>query len=306
MEDDKRVQPEGHLVYCECIDMIGSTKMGFNLSTRQLDRFNLSLIEQIKPHLEKLDLTDTILKFTGDGWLVMSKGEKSVPALCCLATIMAYGFQDEMSLKTSIYRNAIPSLRVSICSGRDICVELPDGRKDWVGDSARRAVRAAQWCEPNVIVIDEPVRYCIWRDFGIKNLNQKKDSCEQVVKHEEDFSLHVLGELKVEAIAGSEVPGCFVYTLDTIGRTKEAKTVAQEASEHLKTKTKKNLEKEQREAILRSWNRLLASISDYLFVLEIFKKIQSTGLVPNVVTYNTLIGKSTDYEEAKGGLAIMQ
>lgn len=67
MEDDKRVEPEGHLVYCECIDMIGATKMGLNLSTRQLDQFNSSLIGQIKPHLEKLDLTDAILKFTGDG-----------------------------------------------------------------------------------------------------------------------------------------------------------------------------------------------------------------------------------------------
>jgi hypothetical protein len=149
MEDDKRVEPEGQFVYCECIDMIESTKMGLNLSTRQLDRFNLSLIEQIKPYLDKLDLTDAILKFTGDGWLVMSKGEKSVPALCCLATIMAYRFQDEMSLRTSIRRDTIPPLRISICSGRDIPVELPDGRKDWVGDSVRRAVRATQRCEPN-------------------------------------------------------------------------------------------------------------------------------------------------------------
>lgn len=121
---------------------------------------------------------------------------------------MAYRFQDEMSSRTLIHQDAIPSLRISICSGRDICVELPDGRKDWVGDSVRRAVRATQWREPNMIVIDEPVRYCVLRDFDIKALNQKKDSCEQIAKREEYFSLHVLGELKVEAVAGPEVPGC--------------------------------------------------------------------------------------------------
>lgn len=135
------------LVYCLCMDLIGSTEVGLELTTAQLDRFNLSLVEQIKPHLENLGLDDALLKFTGDGWLLMTKAEEDeeVRALCCLATIMAKRFQDEMSEKTGMSLDFIPPLRLSICSGRDIRVDLPNGRKDWAGDSARVATRASAY-----------------------------------------------------------------------------------------------------------------------------------------------------------------
>ena len=39
------------------------------LSTRKLGVFNIASVEQIRHHLEKPDLADVLVKFTGDGWL---------------------------------------------------------------------------------------------------------------------------------------------------------------------------------------------------------------------------------------------
>ena len=289
-------------VFCLSIDLIGSTEAGLKLTTQRLDSFNISLVNQIRPHLEKLGLTDALIKFTGDGWLVMTEKVKDVPALCCLATIMANRFQDEISQETGIVKDSVPSLRLAICSGRDIRVELPDGRKDWVGDSARRATRVSGCCLPNEILIDVPVCYCVSRDFDIKPMDVKQRLPEyQPKKMEEDLTLHVLGELKTEAAAGSEAPEYFVHTLGKIGKVKEATTVAQQVSERLGDEVSKLgiAEKEALQRILRSWNRLMASVLDYSSTLELLKSIRAAGLAPNVVTYNTLIDKAPDYDAAK-------
>src|SRR5271157_668905 len=146
------------LVSCLSIDLIGSTKAGLELTTAQLDRFNRSLVSQLKPHLEKLGLSGALLKFTGDGWLLMTGVADEVPALCCLATVLANRFQLEMSTATGIPADRIPELRLAICAGRDVSVELPDGRHDLVGDSARRATRLSGSCFGNEILIDDTVR----------------------------------------------------------------------------------------------------------------------------------------------------
>jgi len=104
-----------HLIFCLSIDLIGSTKAGLRKTSSQLERFNLALIQQIEPHLTGLDLKDIVIKFTGDGWLLLSEEEK-VPALCCFAIIMSYKFQEEMAKLTSTKTNHIPKLRIAICS----------------------------------------------------------------------------------------------------------------------------------------------------------------------------------------------
>ena len=78
------------------MDLIGSTKTGLEFSTASLNHFNMSLVQQITPHLKRLGLSDTLLKFTGDGWLLMTHKAEKVPALGCLAAIMAERFQQEM------------------------------------------------------------------------------------------------------------------------------------------------------------------------------------------------------------------
>ena len=294
-------------VYCLSVDMIGSTETGMKLSTRKLDSFNISLVEQIKPHLEHLDLVDALVKFTGDGWLLMTDDVDRVPALCCLSTIMANRFQDEMSCETGIIVDDIPPLRIAICAGRDLRVRLPDESTDWVGDSARRAVRASGYCSPNEILIDETIRYIVFRDFAVKPTDIEQRH-HQPKKTEELFPLHVLGEIKLEIATDSEAPGYFVYTLDAIGKKEEAAAVAQQGEERLidaATKlsaAKKDIPQE----ILRNWNRLISNISDYLTALEMLRVGQAVGFAPDVVTYTTLLSKAPDYDEAKTLVEMMR
>ena len=287
------------LVFCLCIDLIGSTSFMLGLTTPQQDRFNRSLVNQIRRHLKKLELTDCLVKFTGDGWLVMTdKRPTKVQALCCLATIMANKFQEEMSKKTGILVDKIPPLRLAICSGRDVCVELPPGNKDWVGDSARRATRASGWCKENEIVINDSVREITFHDFLITLITEKDH--DKPDKWEEDFIVHSLGELRLEAAEDSEAPECFVITLETIGKIEEAKKLGLKASERLEHKASKlGIDEMERQKILRNWNRLMASVPDYSSACKILSGIQAAGLKPDIFTYNTLIKKAPDYEEAK-------
>ena len=296
-------------VYCLSIDMIGATEVGLKFTTREFDRFNRRLVEQIKPHLEKLWLADALLKFTGDGWLLMIHGAEEVPALCCLAIIMANRFQVEMSQLTKIAIDRIPPIRLAICSGQDTYVVLPDGRKDWVGDSARRATRVSGYCFSNEILIDEPVRYIVFRDFYVKLADVKRRPPQyQPKRMEEDFPVHVLGEPKPEVAADSEAPEYFVYTLSIIGRMKEAETVAQQVSERLEDEVSKLgiAEIAARQEILRSWNRLMTSLPDYSSALEMLNSMRDAKLALDVVTYNTLMNKAPDYGAAKAWVDTMR
>ena len=296
-------------VYCLCIDMIGATEVGLKFTAREFDRFNRRLVEQIKPHLEKLWLVDALIKFTGDGWLLMIHGAEEVPALCCLAIIMSDRFQDEMSQLSKIAIDRIPPLRLAICSGQDTYVVLPDGRKDWVGDSARRATRASGYCFPNEILIDEPVRYIVFRDFYVKPADVKQRPPKyQPKRTEEDFLVHVLGEPRPEVAADSEAPEYFVYTLSIIGKMKEAEIIAQRVSERLGDEVSKLgiVEIAARRGVLRSWNRLMASLPDYSSALEMMKSIRDARLAPDIVTYNTLSNKAPDYDAAKAWVETMR
>ncbi|MCK5108507.1 MAG: hypothetical protein KAR25_02340, partial [Methanosarcinales archaeon] len=305
MTDNQR-ERSARLVYCLSIDLIGSTEAGMNLITRNLKKFNRSLVDQIKPHLENLELTDVLVKFTGDGWFLMTDDVDGLSALCCLSIIMANRFQDEMSRETDIVIDKIPPLRIAICTGRDVRVTLPDESTDWVGDSARRAVRASGYCSPNEILIDETIRGIVFRDFTTKSADLKQR--QQPKKWEEDFTLYVLGDIKPEIAAGSDVPEYFVYTLDAIGKEEEATAVAQQGGERLidvatKISTSK---KEIPQEILRKWNCLISKISDYSTALEMLRDGQVVGFSPDVMTYNTLISKAPDYDEAKSWMGTMR
>ena len=77
-----------------------------------LDRFNVSLVGQINAHLHHLDLVDSFVKFTGDGWLVMTSNANEVTGLCCLALIVANSFQRDMAQTTEIDSQRIPAARL--------------------------------------------------------------------------------------------------------------------------------------------------------------------------------------------------
>ena len=111
------------MVFCLALDMVDSTRAGLNLATSELDRFNVELVEQIKPHLRMLMLGETsvpVLKFEGDGWLVMSNDAGHVAALCCLGLIMCYGFQTEMGRRTGLRPEYVPAMRAALCAGQHV------------------------------------------------------------------------------------------------------------------------------------------------------------------------------------------
>jgi hypothetical protein len=216
------------VVYCLYIDLIGSTKAGLSRTTQPNYKFNSALVDQIMPHLESLDLMDTLVKFTGDGWLVMTNIVDQLPALCCLALIQAKRFQPEMSERTGTDPAMIPPFRIALCAGRDVSVTLPNNRSDWVGDSARRAVRAAGYCgtlkektSTNEILVDETVRVNVLRDFYFEDAEMAKRV--SAAKHsEEPLILYLLIGLKLETCFQSDAPPHFIYALGVTGMTREA------------------------------------------------------------------------------------
>lgn len=249
--------------------MIGSTEAGLKRPTIQNDRFNISLVQQIRPHLEKFELNDALIKFIGDGWIVMIPNEEKVHNLCYLAIAMADSFREDINKLTGISRNKIPSLRLAICFGRDIPVNLPDGRKDWVGDSARRAMRASGFCFPNEILIDYSVKSHIMRDFFVEELDPKQRPPKFRPKRmEENFQLYILGELKTDEGTNSDIYKIIIR--------------------------RKKLNQD-----LHSWNSGMASLPDYSSVLKMFNSFDFSEFSPDVITYNTLINKAPDYNEAK-------
>jgi tetratricopeptide (TPR) repeat protein/class 3 adenylate cyclase len=285
LRDNSGKEKSGKFVFCLSIDMIGSTKAGLKFTTKQRDRFNIQVVNQIRPHLEKLGLTQSLVKFTGDGWLVMTDEPDELLALCCLATIMAHRFKEEISEGTGISTDRIPSLRLAIHSGRDIRVELPDGRKDWVGDSVRRAVMASAICYPNEILISESVRGITTLEFHVESVNIKERP--KPLKWEEDIEpLVTLGGLKHWAAEGLETHECFVYMLNVIGKEKEAKALVD------------TMEREGIPPNVSTYNTLIYKAPDYKEATKWVYKMREAGIPPNVSTYNTLIYKAPDYKEA--------
>lgn len=192
---------EPSVVYCLCIDMIGSTEAGLQYSTQDFDKFNSALVQQIEPHWVafNLDLDRTLVKFTGDGWLLMTDRPAMVFALCNVALRMASRFRLDMVELTGLNESRIPHLRLALCSGRDIPVELPTKQNDWVGDSARRANRASKLCNPDEILVDQGVRDAVVRDFDFEEL--PKEQHEHAEKKEEYFPLYILRRPKDAFVA---------------------------------------------------------------------------------------------------------
>ena len=53
-QERTKFEVERSTVYYLSMDVIGATEAGLKFTTREFDRFNRQLVEQIKPHLEKL------------------------------------------------------------------------------------------------------------------------------------------------------------------------------------------------------------------------------------------------------------
>ncbi len=282
------------MTLCLAIDLKKSTAAGLRLSTKKLDRFNLALVRQVTPHLTAVGLEGALLKFTGDGWLVISDDPEHAAPLCCLAIIMACRFQAEMGREAGLDPSSVPALRMAVCWGRDLLVDLPNGQRDFVGDSVRRAVRACQVCRDNEVVVDESVLRWVHHDFVATRLDVRERLRDLAdAKFEEELSLFSLDELKVESAADLDAPEYFVNTLAVIGRGGEAAALADEVADTLQDEAE--APGADPAGLTARFNRLLASHLDYETVNRLLRDMREAGLKPDVGTYNSVLAKAQDY-----------
>ncbi len=286
--------PSPQLTLCLVMDLKRSTATGLKLSTRRLDKFNLALVNQLRPHLEAVGLTEVRMKFTGDGWLLMSNNPDDAAPLCCLAVIMATRFQADIARETGLHPDGVPALRLAVCWARDLEVELPDGQRDFVGDSVRHAVRASQFCGDNEILIDETVQRWIHHDFLTERIDlPARLGAMPDAKWEQDLALHAVRELRVECASEEDAPVYFVNTLTVIGRSGEAEELADRISDRLQSEAG---EPDADVLELRDrFNQLLAGSVDYEAAGRILADMEGAGLPPDRETLRTLLLKSGSY-----------
>lgn len=298
--------PTPRLTLCLATDLRGSTTAGLQLTSKKLDRFNIALVDQIQPHLDAVGLDHAVIKFTGDGWLVMSDNQEHAAPLCCLAMILARCFSYEISREAGLTSDKVPALRLAVCWGRDLEVVLPGGQRDFVGNSVRRAVRAMQLCHDNEVLIDETVKAWVQQDFATTRLDlDERLNAYPNVKMEEELVLHRLIDLRAESASDADAPVYFINTLARIGRATEADELANRISDHLQRAAEGH--DVGHEELLWRWNRLLASNVDYGTARSILADLENAGLHPDVATLNALIDKAQDYRtESKWLQAMIQ
>jgi tetratricopeptide (TPR) repeat protein len=285
-------EPTPRLTLCLAMDLKASTSTGLSLSSRKLDRFNLALVNHIRPQLQSVQLDHAVVKFTGDGWLVMSDEQEDAARLCCLAMIMSRSFQQDMTRETGISIDSIPVMRLAVCWGRDIPVTLHTGQRDFVGSSVRHAVRASQFCKDNEVLIDDAVKNWVAHDFVTRRLDlEERKAIAPLAKLEEELTLHVLEELRPEAAVDPDAPVYFVNTLSVVGRAVEAESLANRISDQLLRAA--GVPGDQA-PLLSRWNALLASNLDYDTARGVLNDLRLAGLRPDVNTFNALIEKGVD------------
>jgi len=304
-------------VYCLSISLVDATRPELENPSARQDRFSVLLAEELKHHIENLGLADVSLKFTGNGWLMMTAEEESVTALACLAVIITEKFQESTAQATGMAKDRVPAVRAVMCAGRGRLIELPDGRKDWVGDSPRKAALLSAYCRPNEALLDDVVHGYVAGDFEVSPVDFKSELSEAGAAGT-DPSLHSLGMpgLGTEISNGIKYPERFIYTFAAIGRGEEIATSSKKAVELLAGESRDaaaddmdnigDKDNKEKQKSLERWNGIMASLPDYASVLELFEAVKVAGLSPDLASYNTLIAKSDDYGTASSWLEVMQ
>jgi len=299
-------------VYCLSISLVDATGSEPENPPARQDRFSVLLAEELKSHIENLGLVDVSLKFTGNGWLMMTAKEEQITALACLATIIVEKFQESIAQATGVARDRVPSVRAVICSGHGRFIELPDGRKDWIGDSPRKAARLSMYCHPNKVLLDGTVHDYVAGDFEVAPVDFKPE-LSGTGMGDVDSPLYSLEGPRLEASGAVKDPARFIYTFGAIGKGEEIATSSKKLvellageSKHLAVDDMDGRDNKEKQKSLGRWNRIMASLPDYASALELFEAMRGAGLSPDIAAYNVLVAKSDDYEIASSWLEVMQ
>ncbi len=293
---------EVRLVYCLSIDLIESTVPGLRMTQVELDRFNRALVAQIEPHLEALRFDDLLVKFTGDGWLLMTPEVRDAERLCALGAIMRDTFAEEMQRRTGLPRARIPDLRMAICAGRDIRVQLWEGTFDWVGDSARRATRSASFCFPNEILVDGAVQSLVMRDFLTSRIDPGARPSRRPVRVEEEIPLWSLEDLRIEAVEDWDAAAAYVYALGQLGRLDDALEASTRAASRL-VDVDELAQSPNTARTIQRWNRLIATAPTYESVLELVTRLLESPSRPDTGTLVALVDRAPTFDEARTWVA---
>jgi class 3 adenylate cyclase len=304
-------------VYCLALDMIGGTEFGLRLSQEKYREWTLALPEQLRRHWNALDLSDAMLKFEGDGWLVLTPETRLVKELCCLGLVMVRRFQNDMAHMTGIDRKDIPPLRAAITAGMDLNLLLPNGHRDWAGDSARRADRASKYCKGAVVLVSEAVKQVVLRDFKLRPFScaTAEHAAKLVEEPETLYELEDLGGAIAE-FEHAPLPS-YVHVLRELGRSRDMVDAAAQLlatvdagmapdspEKSAAVRGVANLGSVDAEALRRivippravAFNVAIGAAPDYQTSLQWFERMEAAGVIPNVVTFNTLVARAPDYQ----------
>ena len=314
---DSISKPAFAWVYCLVLDMIGGTEFGLRLSQEKYREWTLALPEQLRRHWNALDLSDAMLKFEGDGWLVLTPETRLVKELCCLGLVMVRRFQNDMARMTGIDRKDIPPLRAAITAGMDLNLLLPNGHRDWAGDSARRAARASGYCNGAVVLVSEAVKQVVLRDFKLRPFNcaTAEHAPKRVEEPETLYELEDLGGAIAE-FEHAPLPS-YVHVLRELGRSRDMVDAAAQLlaavdagmapdspEQSAAVRGVANLGSVDAEALRRivippravAFNVAIGAAADYQTSLQWFERMEAAGVTPDVVTFSTLVARAPDYQ----------
>jgi hypothetical protein len=300
-------------VWCLAVDLVGSTRVGLERSTSENDHFNEALPEQFGRHIKNLDLVDCVIQFTGDGWLVSTSSPDDFQPLCVLGLVMARCFQVEMAALAPDL--AVPAVKAAICVGRDIPLEVPQGRV-FVGDSARRASRSVSYAQPGELLVDGSVQQALIRDFVFAPVDKDKRESKPKRDEEPTLALYALRELTPAARreASSSGTAAFAYLLARVGDMTASAELTRRALEALEQRVS-DLAAESRsqqsvvaekEAVANDLHRLTLAAPTTELATEVVEALAGLPEADSARTFDALVARAPSQREASDWLDEMK
>jgi hypothetical protein len=302
------------LVISMLVDLFGATAAGLEMNDLKFRQLNRALITHIWPYAKDFGLENPSPKFTGDGWLFFNPDMEKINSFVALAKTLAYCFQRNMAKELRCRTEEIPAIRAAICTGLDEEINFGPNQREWVGDSARRATRAASCCDINEVIVSSLIREAIGRTFRIHRILVGQLPDHRRPKHweEYDFEIYSVGELLPQfesVIKTLDDPAEYapnVTYLDYVGRTNQAKQILRSAAETIVSEpelaalqTPNNPAQLARLAEVGSELRKLLYAAPNREMREIvLDRMNRVSVPPPTLVFNSLIAKSPNYSSA--------